>query len=98
MEHNCVFEVLTTAEAGERWGKSPITLKDRCKDGRWLPGEYRRAGRDWLISSAAMERVYGAEKNILKNDEKPLDDTSRAMYDDDIKNATAQTGRRREGE
>ena len=64
MDHNCLTGVLTTGEAAALWHKSPITLKARCKEGRWLPGEVRRAGRDWLISRSAMERVYGPEKKI----------------------------------
>jgi len=59
MTHNCLNEVLTAAEASRIWGKDPSTIKKRCQEGRWLEGEYRKSGKEWLILRSALIREYG---------------------------------------
>lgn len=58
-------DVMTMLEAGERWGKTPDSLKQNCmgrvKNG-FKSGEFRKSGRIWLVTRQAMERVYGPEK------------------------------------
>ncbi|MHB1681567.1 MAG: helix-turn-helix domain-containing protein [Bacilli bacterium] len=56
-------KVMTAAEAARLWGKDPSTIKKRCQEGRWHPGEYRRAGKEWLILRSALVREYGEPKN-----------------------------------
>lgn len=61
-------EVMTTAEAAERWGISAITVKQACSGQKGLPPrfkegeEFRKSGRTWLVTKAGMERLYGKEK------------------------------------
>lgn len=58
--------VVTAAEAARIWGKDASTIKRRCQQGRFLDGEYRRAGKEWLILKSALIRVYGEPKNNLE--------------------------------
>lgn len=62
-------DVMTTAEAAERWGVAIVTIKQSCSGQKGLPprfseGECRKSGRTWLITRAGMERLYGEEKKI----------------------------------
>lgn len=63
-----VDDVMTTLEAGERWGVTPNSLKQNCQ-GRVKNGfkenEFRKSGRTWLVTRAGMERLYGKEKEQL---------------------------------
>lgn len=58
-------DVMTTGEAAERWGKNPTTIKHLCTGiaGKWGPkltsDECRKSGSAWLVTKAAMERIYG---------------------------------------
>ena len=60
-----VDDVMTTLEAGERWGVTPNSLKQNCQ-GRVKNGfkenEFRKSGRTSLVTRAGMERLYGKEK------------------------------------
>lgn len=56
--------VVTAAEAARMWGKHASTIKKRCQEGRWGAGEYRHAGKEWLILRSALVREYGEPKNI----------------------------------
>ncbi len=62
-----IDEVMTTAEASERWGLSIETVKKSCQGQKGLPprfkeDEFRKSGRTWLVTRAGMERLYGEEK------------------------------------
>ena len=62
-----IDEVMTAAEAGERWGVAPRTVQQACtgyKGGlpRFSREEARKAGRIWLVTRQGMERLYGPEK------------------------------------
>jgi hypothetical protein len=53
-------EIITFAEATEKWGLADSTLRklvntDKIKEGV----DYRKSGKVWLITREAMERVYG---------------------------------------
>lgn len=52
----CVF---TAAEAAERWYLSVSTVRNACLAGRFLINEARKSGKTWLVTRAAMERLYG---------------------------------------
>lgn len=59
-----INEVMTAAEAAEKWGKAPITVQQACSGykgaaPRFTPKEARKAGRIWLVTRAGMERLYG---------------------------------------
>lgn len=59
-----INEVMTAAEAAEKWGKAPITVQQACSGykgaaSRFTPEEARKAGRIWLVTRAGMERLYG---------------------------------------
>ncbi|MFZ5687853.1 MAG: helix-turn-helix domain-containing protein [Bacillota bacterium] len=51
--------VYTAAEAGELWNLGTSTVKRACQTGRFAPWEARKSGGTWLVTRAAMERVYG---------------------------------------
>ena len=56
-------DVITVSEAARQWNLEDSTIKKRCESGRFEPGEYRKADRNWLILRSAMERVYGPIKS-----------------------------------
>lgn len=63
---NPLNEVMTAAEAAEKWGKAPITVQQACSgyrksSPRLTSDEARKAGRIWLVTRAGMERLYGPE-------------------------------------
>ncbi len=59
-------DVMTTLEAGARWGVTPNSLQQNCqgrvKNG-FREGEFRKSGHTWLVTRAGMERLYGEQKN-----------------------------------
>lgn len=61
-------DIMTTAEAGERWGIAQDTVKQLCTAAQGRPPrliagkEFRKSGRTWLVTRAGMERLYGEEK------------------------------------
>lgn len=63
---NLLEEVMTAAEATEKWQMNPRTVQQSCtgyKGGksRFTEDEARKAGRIWLVTRAGMERVFGPE-------------------------------------
>ena len=59
-EKGCLHSVMTFPEAAERWGLGESTLRSMTRDGRLKVGEdYRKSGRSWLITEAAMIKLYG---------------------------------------
>lgn len=59
-------DVMTTAEAAERWGVSATTIKLYClgtknQSPKFNKNEYRKSGKVWLVTKAGMERVFGPE-------------------------------------
>lgn len=64
-------DVMTAAEAAERWKISPVTVKQACSGQRNTPprftsSECRKAKGTWLVSRLGMERLYGEEIKMLK--------------------------------
>lgn len=64
-------DVMTSAEAAERWKISPVTVKQACSGQRNTPprftsDECRKAKGTWLVSRQGMERLYGGEPKMLK--------------------------------
>jgi hypothetical protein len=58
--------VMTAAEAAERWGKADITVRQACTGYKKAPprfkeGEFRQSGKVWLITVEGMTRVFGEE-------------------------------------
>lgn len=63
---NVLDEVMTVAEAAERWGKSSITIRQACTGYKKAPprfrsDETRQSGATWLITIEGMTRVFGEE-------------------------------------
>lgn len=61
---NVLEEVMTVAEAAERWGKASITVRQACTGYKKAPprfreDEARQSGATWLITVAGMIRVFG---------------------------------------
>ena len=64
---NVLDEVMTVAEAAERWGKASITVRQACTGYKKAPPKFhkdeaRRSGATWLITIAGMTRVFGPDK------------------------------------
>lgn len=60
-------DVMTSAEAAELWGISPVTVKQACSGQRNTPprftsDECRKSKGTWLVSRQGMERVYGMKQ------------------------------------
>lgn len=60
-------DVMTTAEAAERWGVSATTIKLYClgtknQSPKFNKNEYSKSGKVWLVTKAGMERVFGPER------------------------------------
>lgn len=57
-------DVMTAAEAAERWGLSSTTVKQACSGQKNTPprfteDECRKSKGTWLVTRAGMERLYG---------------------------------------
>lgn len=67
-------DVLTPAEAAERWGLSPNTIRSALADGRFdsqiQRGLVRRSGNVWLLHINAMREVFGPPPG-----EEPIEET-----------------------
>lgn len=59
-----INDVMTTQEAAERWKMTANALCQNClgrvKAG-FSPGEFKKSGRNWLVTRQGMERLYGKE-------------------------------------
>ncbi len=54
-----INDVLTFTEAAQRWGLDTSTLRKLVHSNRLTNGvDYRKSGGTWLITRAAMEKVY----------------------------------------
>ncbi|WP_432643348.1 helix-turn-helix domain-containing protein [Acidaminococcus sp.] len=65
-------EVMTAAEAAEKWGLNARTVQQSCTGykgalPRFTEEEARKAGRIWLVTKAGMERLYGPEEKNPKS-------------------------------
>ena len=70
-------DVMTSAEAAERWKISPVTVKQACSGQRSTPPRFtseecRKAKGTWLVSRHGMERLYGEEPKMLAKMDKYL--------------------------
>jgi len=62
-EKGCLHVVMTFPEAAERWGLGESTLRSMVRDNRLEENkDYRKSGRSWLITKAAMIKLYGEPK------------------------------------
>lgn len=60
-------DIMTTAEAAERWGIAQTSVKQLCTGAQGRPPrlteeECKKSGRTWIVTRAGMERLYGPEK------------------------------------
>ena len=56
-------DVMTIAEASERFGRAASTLKQACLSGRLVEGEEcRKSGGVLLVTKQGLERLYGKEQ------------------------------------
>lgn len=69
MDKKLYFEdVMTTKEVAERWGRSPVSIKQLCTGAQGRPPrlivgeECRKSGGTWLITKQGIERLFGPEK------------------------------------
>lgn len=55
-------DIMTIAEASERFGRAASTLKQACLSGRLAEGEEcRKSGGVLLVTKQGLERLYGKE-------------------------------------
>ena len=63
-------DVMTTQEAGERWGIPTDSIKQCCLkryvNKQFTDEECRKSGKSWLVTVAGMTRLYGEEKTDVK--------------------------------
>ena len=58
-----IVDILSLQEAAEIWGIDDSTLRHAIANGKFLENEeIRKTGRNWIITRAAMCRVYGEPK------------------------------------
>ena len=56
--------IMTLTEAAEKWGLSNgSTIRKAIERGKFEQNEIKQAGNVWIITYAAMERVFGTVKN-----------------------------------
>lgn len=77
-------DVMTSAEAAERWGISPVTIKQACAGQRNTPprftkSECRKSKGTWLVTRYGMERLYGKERNMITRMGKYLLDVTETL-------------------
>ncbi|WP_296331270.1 helix-turn-helix domain-containing protein [uncultured Acidaminococcus sp.] len=63
-DRSVLEEVMTAAEAAEKWGLNARTIQQSCTGYKGAPPRFnekeaRKAGRIWLVTRAGMERLYG---------------------------------------
>lgn len=58
-ENSVLDSVLSLREAAELYSKDDSTLRKAIADGRFSPNEYRKTGRNYIITKEGLERVYG---------------------------------------
>ena len=58
-ENSALDSVLSLQEAAELYSKDDSTLRKAIADGRFSPNEFRKTGRNYIITKAGLERVYG---------------------------------------
>jgi len=62
-ELNYLYSVMTFSEATERWGLGESTLRAMVRDSRLEENkDYRKSGKVWIITEAAMIEIYGEPK------------------------------------
>ena len=62
---NLIDEVMTFAEATVLWGLADSTLRKMVHDNRLVEGkDYRKSGKVWIITKAAMKKLYGDPKCV----------------------------------
>lgn len=52
-------DVLTIPEASAEWKITEDKIKRYAREGKFLEGEARRAGKNWLITRDGMSRIFG---------------------------------------
>lgn len=63
-------DIMTTGEAAERWGLSPVSVKHLCTGIQGRPPrleevkECKKSGKSWLVTRQGMERLYGVEPEV----------------------------------
>ena len=55
---------LLIPEAAEIWGIHPDTIRKSIKRRRFERGDYEKVGRDYLIKSSALRKLYGDPEKI----------------------------------
>lgn len=64
---NILDQVLSFSEAQKLYNLSPSTLSKNVEYGRYLNGEIKKSGNTWLITTKAMERLYGHKTSSYIN-------------------------------
>lgn len=63
LKRSILCDVMTFAEASEKWALGESTLRSAIKTDRFKEGlDYKKSGKVWIITKDAMSRVYGEPK------------------------------------
>jgi hypothetical protein len=57
--NNAIEQVMTAVEAANEWGLSISTVRNACLADRFESHEARKSAGTWLVTRAAMEKIYG---------------------------------------
>lgn len=59
-------DVLSIPEASEQYGISVDIIKRNAREGKFLPTEARKMGKNWIVTKQGMERVFGKVEELRK--------------------------------
>ena len=59
-----ITDTMTAAEAAIVWGLDRSTVKKACQQGRFTTEECRKSGKNWIVTTDGMERVYGRREQL----------------------------------
>lgn len=63
LRNSILKEVMTFAEASQKFNLGESTLRSSIRTDRFVEGvDYKKSGKVWIITKEAMERVYGEIK------------------------------------
>ena len=56
---NLFEDLMSAAEAAQKWNLDESSIRKACRDGR-IPGtECRKFGKQWIVTNSGMESAFG---------------------------------------
>lgn len=60
-------DILSIPEASEQYGLSVDIIKRYAREGKFLPTEARKMGKNWIVTRQGVERVFRQNKKGPSN-------------------------------